>query len=201
VDNLANPHQSQRLQHRWAHPLVINHTRENWPDTCVLCSICYMLGWNHQPRHCTATALKQHLCPKNHLNPTSGETVCTGNISEFLPFPTADCSTSALPAPHTTSAIYEEELITGKVKVLLFGGGFGESVMWVTHFWFSLRSECPGKREATCPSGPMLISIRSNLIWEPTHWRFLYHTSMNQMFETGLIVINCTLCRQSMLMA
>jgi hypothetical protein len=25
-----------------------------------------------------------------------------------------------------------------------------------------LRSECPGKREATCPSGPMLISIRSN---------------------------------------
>ena len=57
---------------------------------------------------------------KKPLKLPSGETVCTANISEFLPFPTADCTTSALPAPHTTTAVYEDVLITGKVKVILF---------------------------------------------------------------------------------
>ena len=99
---------------------------------------------------------------KNHFNSPSGETIWTGNTSEFWLFPNAVCTTLALPAPHTTRAICEDELMTGNVNVILPGGGFGESVMWVTHFWFSLRSGWPGNREATCPSGPMPTSMRSN---------------------------------------
>nr|GLL20013.1 unknown [Ipomoea trifida] len=69
---------------------------------------------------------------------------------------------SALDAPGTTRAIFAEELMTGNVKVILSGGGFGESLMNATHFSFSWRRGCPGNSEATCPSGPIPKSIRSN---------------------------------------
>nr|GMC58180.1 hypothetical protein Iba_chr02aCG12710 [Ipomoea batatas] len=69
---------------------------------------------------------------------------------------------SALDAPGTTRAMFAEELITGNVKVILSGGGFGESLMNATHFSFSWRRGFPGNREATCPSGPIPKSIRSN---------------------------------------
>nr|GMC64701.1 hypothetical protein Iba_chr02dCG7390 [Ipomoea batatas] len=46
---------------------------------------------------------------------------------------------SALDAPGTTRAMFAEELITGNVKVILSGGGFGESLMNATHFSFSWR--------------------------------------------------------------
>lgn len=53
--------------------------------------------------------------------------------------------------------------MTGNVKVILSGGGFGESVMEVTHLWLSLQRPCPGNRDATWPSGPIPRSMRSNL--------------------------------------
>ena len=43
----------------------------------------------------------------------------------------------------------------GKVKVILCGGGLGESEMNVMSLLFSSKSGCPGKREAVCPSGPI----------------------------------------------
>ena len=33
-------------------------------------------------------------------------------------------------------------------------------------------------------------------LWEPAQWRYIYHTSMNQMFETSFIIIRSTLRRQ-----
>ncbi|KAH7864871.1 hypothetical protein Vadar_013379 [Vaccinium darrowii] len=63
---------------------------------------------------------------------------------------------SAFPAPATTSAIFAEELITGKGDAILQGGGFKEFSMKDTHFLFSWRRGCPGNREAMCPSGPKL---------------------------------------------
>lgn len=100
---------------------------------------------------------------KNQVSSPSGETIWTGNLSELWEPPSAVCTTGALPAPATTSAIWADELITGKVKVILSGGGLGESLIKVTHFSFSFTSGCPGNKEATCPSGPIPRSIRSNL--------------------------------------
>jgi hypothetical protein len=44
---------------------------------------------------------------------------------------------------------------TGKVSVMRFGGGLGESVIEATCFPCSSSRGWPGKREAVCPSGPM----------------------------------------------
>ena len=99
---------------------------------------------------------------KNQANSPSGETIATGSFSEFWLFPKAFCTAPALLAPFTTRAIYADELITGKVRVILSGGGFGESLMKVTHFSFSLTRGWPGNKEATCPSGPIPSSWRSN---------------------------------------
>ncbi|KAH7836832.1 hypothetical protein Vadar_006200 [Vaccinium darrowii] len=76
-------------------------------------------------------------------------------------------------APATTSAIFAEELITGKGDAILQGGGFraeelitgkGDAIlqgggfrefsMKDTHCLFSWTRGCPGNREAMCPSGP-----------------------------------------------
>ena len=96
-------------------------------------------------------------------SPSSSVIIWTGsNSDELFSPPKACCTTPALPDPVATSAMFAEELITGKVKVILSGGGFGESLMKVIQWSFSLRRGCPGKREATWPSGPIPNSIRSN---------------------------------------
>lgn len=54
-------------------------------------------------------------------------------------------------------------LITGKVRVILDGGGLGESVMGATQRAVSFRSLCPGNKEHVCPSGPIPNRSMSNL--------------------------------------
>jgi hypothetical protein len=54
-------------------------------------------------------------------------------------------------------------LSTGKVKVILAGGGLGELVMGATHTDVSSSRLCSGNREQVCPSGPTPSSSKSNL--------------------------------------
>ena len=42
------------------------------------------------------------------------------------------------------------------------GGGFGESVRYVTHESDSFKREWEGKSDAVCPSGPVPRQMRSN---------------------------------------
>lgn len=103
------------------------------------------------------------LLSKNHNRfPELGLTICAGRDGLLaLPIITI-CTVLALFSPVITTATFEAEFITGRVKVILSGGGFGESVRKVTHSFFSPRASWPGKREATCPSGPIPRRIRSN---------------------------------------
>lgn len=54
-----------------------------------------------------------------------------------------------------------EAFRTGYVRVTRSDGGFGESMMWATHFVRSSRRGCEGKREHVCPSGPTPSRQRS----------------------------------------
>lgn len=76
---------------------------------------------------------------KNHVSSSSAATSEQGRGGELgvFPVPNADLVVSASSAPVITIAISEAELITGNVKVILGGGGLGESVMKVTHRFFS----------------------------------------------------------------
>lgn len=76
---------------------------------------------------------------KNHVSSPSAETSVQGRGGEpgVCPVPNAILVVSAKSAPVITIAISEDELITGNVKVILGGGGLGESVMKVTHRFFS----------------------------------------------------------------
>nr|ACN30969.1 unknown [Zea mays] len=101
----------------------------------------------------------------NQVNsPSCSTAISTGSRSdEVCLSESAFCTAAAFPAPVTTIATYADELITGNVNVILSGGGFGESLMYVTHLSFSLTRGWPGKRDAMWPSGPIPRSWRSNL--------------------------------------
>lgn len=102
---------------------------------------------------------------RNHTNlPEVGLTICAGSDEQSVPalFIT-DLTAPALVSPDTTTATLDAELITGKVNVILSGGGFGESVRKVTHSSFSLSASWSGNSEATWPWGPIPRRTRSNL--------------------------------------
>jgi len=61
---------------------------------------------------------------------------------------------SAFELPVAINAQYLALLRIGNVKVILFGGGFGESEIGATHTDVSSHNLCPGNNEHVCPSGP-----------------------------------------------
>lgn len=61
---------------------------------------------------------------------------------------------SAFELPVAIKAQYLALFKIGNVKVILFGGGLGESEMGATHTDVSSHSLCPGNKEHVCPSGP-----------------------------------------------
>jgi hypothetical protein len=71
-------------------------------------------------------------------------------------------TTSAFAAPVTANTQYSALLTTGKVSVILDGGGLGALVTGATHTEVSSQIRCPGKREHVCPSGPTPSSRRWN---------------------------------------
>jgi len=70
---------------------------------------------------------------------------------------------SAFPAPAMAKTHSSALLSTGKVKVILAGGGLGELVIGATQTEVSSRRLCPGNREQVCPSGPTPKSSKWNL--------------------------------------
>lgn len=70
---------------------------------------------------------------------------------------------SAFAAPETANTQHSALLTTGKVSVILDGGGLGAFVMGATHTEVSSQMRCPGKREQVCPSGPIPSNNRWNL--------------------------------------
>lgn len=70
---------------------------------------------------------------------------------------------SAFAAPETANTQHSALLTTGKVSVILDGGGLGALVMGATHTEVSSQMRCPGNREQVCPSGPIPSSNRWNL--------------------------------------
>lgn len=61
---------------------------------------------------------------------------------------------SAFEVPVAMKAQYLALLRIGNVKVILFGGGFGESEIGATHTDVSSHNLCSGNKEHVCPSGP-----------------------------------------------
>jgi len=85
--------------------------------------------------------------PQGKLLPSS-----LSKISFNIPF---------LPSPVATKAILMAWVTTGSVRVIRFGGGFGESLMGDTQASASRSNSWLGNRLQVCPSGPQPRSRRS----------------------------------------
>ena len=69
---------------------------------------------------------------------------------------------SAFAAPVIAKTQHSALLTTGKVKVILDGGGLGALVIGATHTEVSSQTRCSGNKEHVCPSGPIPNSRRWN---------------------------------------
>lgn len=95
-----------------------------------------------------------------HLSPAPSLTNAQGS-----PFPPSKICfrISFLPPPVATNAILTPCVTTGKLSVILFGGGFGLSSIDATHASVSRNSLWPGNKLQVCPSGPQPSRMRSKI--------------------------------------
>ena len=99
---------------------------------------------------------------KNHLTGVAGLTIPAGILSSSST--TRLFTRSALPAPVAIKITCLAALHTGRVTVILLGGGFGEFSIGTTHDGpLYSKSGCPGNKEHVCPSGPNPKNKKSNL--------------------------------------
>ncbi len=69
----------------------------------------------------------------------------------------SDCICLTFEVPVATNPTVRAILSVGKVNVIRWGGGFGESAIDATHpdllrVTLCFSSSCPGNRDAVCPS-------------------------------------------------